>query len=118
LVIIPSNLWFLIQFNQIEEEEKVLIIVYLQTNRDRASNVDILSLEFAQNFKGITDSWNKKTNLWLKNYVYLRLTPPNGKPSGFVTLATYMTSAFWHVKFYLFILEYPFSHFSFLYPSW
>lgn len=67
---------------------------------DRVSNVDIWALETSQNMKSITDSWNKKTNLWLRFYVYLRLTPANGKPTTFATLMTYMTSAFWH-GFYL-----------------
>ena len=66
--------------------------------RDRVNNVDVLGVEFAQNFKGVTDMWNRKTNNWLRYYVYMRLTPANGKPTFAVTLLTYLTSAFWHVR--------------------
>jgi len=65
---------------------------------DRCSNVDIVGLETCQNYKGITDSWNKKTNLWLKYYIYMRLTTPDGKPTSASTYITYLTSAFWHVS--------------------
>lgn len=66
--------------------------------RDRVNNVDVLGVEFAQNFKSVTDMWNRKTNSWLRYFVYMRLTPENGKASFFVTMLTYLTSAFWHVR--------------------
>ena len=62
------------------------------------NNVDVLGVEFAQNFKSVTDMWNRKTNSWLRYFVYMRLTPENGKASFFVTMLTYLTSAFWHVR--------------------
>lgn len=65
---------------------------------DRCSNVDIIALETCQNYKGITDAWNKKTNLWLKYYIYFRLSAPDGKATTAATYITYLTSAFWHVS--------------------
>ena len=66
--------------------------------RDRVNNVDVIGVEFAENFKSVTDMWNRKTNSWLRYYVYMRLTPDNGKPAFSVTMLTYLTSAFWHVR--------------------
>jgi lysophospholipid acyltransferase len=63
---------------------------------DRLENVDPWSLETAQNTRGYLESWNKNTNHWLRNYVYLRVTPKGKKPGFRATLATFVTSAFWH----------------------
>ncbi|KAL7747657.1 Lysophospholipid acyltransferase [Sorochytrium milnesiophthora] len=67
-----------------------------QAQWDRVSNVNIFALEFAQNFKGVIDNWNMGTSNWLKHYVYLRLTPPNAKPTFGQVMSTYAISAFWH----------------------
>jgi lysophospholipid acyltransferase len=53
-------------------------------------------LESAQNSRAYLDSWNKNTNKWLRNYIYLRVTPAGKKPGFRATLATFSTSAFWH----------------------
>jgi hypothetical protein len=66
--------------------------------RDRVNNVDVLGVELAQNFKSVTDMWNRKTNNWLRYYVYMRLAPADGKVPFSVTALTYLTSAFWHVR--------------------
>jgi len=74
---------------------------------DRGSNVDVLAVEMAPNMRSVTTYWNMKTGDWLKNYVYLRLTPEGSKPSFFSTVATYSVSAFWHgfyPGYYLFFL--------------
>jgi len=63
---------------------------------DRCSNMDVLSVELAPNIRSITTWWNIKTADWLKNYVYLRLTPEGQKPTLLATVATYGCSAFWH----------------------
>lgn len=50
----------------------------------------------AQSLKEYGDNWNMCANKWLKNYVYLRVTPPNKKAGLKSTLTTYAVSAFWH----------------------
>lgn len=63
---------------------------------DRLENVNPFGLETAQNTRGYLENWNKNTNHWLRNYVYLRVTPKGKKPGFGATLATFVTSAFWH----------------------
>ncbi|KAE8377880.1 MBOAT, membrane-bound O-acyltransferase family-domain-containing protein [Aspergillus bertholletiae] len=63
---------------------------------NRLENVDPWSLETAQNSHAYLGSWNKNTNHWLRNYVYLRVTPKGKKPGFRASLATFATSAFWH----------------------
>lgn len=63
---------------------------------NRLENVSPLSLETAQNSHGYLGSWNKNTNHWLRNYIYLRVTPKGKKPGFRASLATFATSAFWH----------------------
>ncbi|KAK5950457.1 Lysophospholipid acyltransferase [Knufia fluminis] len=63
---------------------------------DRLSNVWPMGIESAQNAKGYLEHWNKNTNHWLRNYVYLRVTPKGQKPGFRATLTTFGTSAFWH----------------------
>jgi lysophospholipid acyltransferase len=54
-----------------------------------SENVNVYNIEFAQNMKMLTDSWNKYTNLWLKHTIYTRVNYGS-------TFATYLGSAFWH----------------------
>lgn len=63
---------------------------------DRLNNVSPWYLESAQNARGYMEAWNKNTNNWLRNYVYLRVTPKGKKPGFRATLTTFATSAFWH----------------------
>lgn len=63
---------------------------------DRCQNVKPLQIELAQNTHAYLGNWNINTNLWLRNYVYLRVTPKGKKPGFRATLATFVTSAFWH----------------------
>ncbi|KAK5315234.1 Lysophospholipid acyltransferase [Exophiala xenobiotica] len=63
---------------------------------NRLENVDAWGIETAQNSRAYLDNWNKNTNKWLRNYVYLRVTPKGKKPGFRATLATFITSAFWH----------------------
>jgi len=67
-----------------------------QPKWDRCRNVDVWKVELAPNMRSITTFWNLKTGDWLKNYVYLRLTPPGTRPTLFSTVGTYAASAFWH----------------------
>ncbi|KZT43052.1 MBOAT-domain-containing protein [Sistotremastrum suecicum HHB10207 ss-3] len=61
-----------------------------------AANVNIRVIEFPSNFKVLLDSWNMKTNVWLRECVYKRVTPKGKKPGFRSTLITFSTSAFWH----------------------
>ena len=61
-----------------------------------AANVDVMNIEFAPNFKVLLDSWNMKTNVWLRECVYKRVTPKGKKPGNKSSMITFLTSAFWH----------------------
>jgi lysophospholipid acyltransferase len=63
---------------------------------NRLENVNPYHLETAQNSRSYLENWNKNTNVWLRNYVYLRVTPKGKKPGFRASLATFATSAFWH----------------------
>ncbi|PSN59818.1 membrane-bound O-acyltransferase domain-containing protein 5 [Corynespora cassiicola Philippines] len=63
---------------------------------DRLTNIKPLEIELAQNTRAYLGSWNINTNAWLRNYMYLRVTPKGKKPGFRATLATFVTSAFWH----------------------
>ena len=60
-----------------------------------AANVDVLKIELPENTKMLIDSWNIKTNVWLRECVYKRVTP-KGQKAGFQSsMLTYLTSAIW-----------------------
>ena len=63
---------------------------------DRLQNVRPLAIETAQNSRDYLGNWNINANHWLRNYVYLRVTPKGKKPGFRASLATFVTSAFWH----------------------
>ncbi|OJD11110.1 hypothetical protein AJ78_08052 [Emergomyces pasteurianus Ep9510] len=63
---------------------------------NRLENVNPRGLETAQSPHAYLSNWNKNTNRWLKNYMYLRVTPKGKKPGFRASLATFVTSAFWH----------------------
>ncbi|KAF2721288.1 MBOAT-domain-containing protein [Polychaeton citri CBS 116435] len=63
---------------------------------DRLNNIKPLEVELSQNSHTYLAYWNINTNVWLRNYVYLRVTPKGKKPGFSATLATFVTSAFWH----------------------
>jgi lysophospholipid acyltransferase len=67
-----------------------------RANWDRLVNIKPFGVEFAQNTRAYLGSWNINTNNWLRNYIYLRVTPKGKKPGFRSTLATFLTSAFWH----------------------
>lgn len=67
-----------------------------ETYWNHLENVNPVGLETAQNPYLYLGSWNKNTNHWLRSYVYLRVTPKGKKPGSGATLATFVTSAFWH----------------------
>ncbi len=63
---------------------------------DRLQNVNPWGIETAQNTRAYLENWNMNTNNWLRNYMYLRVTPKGKKPGFRASLATFVTSAFWH----------------------
>ncbi|CAM1510307.1 Fc.00g006420.m01.CDS01 [Cosmosporella sp. VM-42] len=63
---------------------------------NRLQNVDPWAVESAQNPRAYLAGWNINTNTWLRNYVYLRVTPRGRKPGFRASLATFGTSALWH----------------------
>ncbi|KAL5114533.1 Lysophospholipid acyltransferase [Pleosporales sp. CAS-2024a] len=63
---------------------------------DRSTNIKPWEIETAQNARAYLGFWNINTNHWLRNYMYLRVTPKGQKPGFRATLATFVTSAFWH----------------------
>lgn len=67
-----------------------------RTRWDRVRNIDVISVELAQNIKELLDAWNMNTNIWLRSCVYKRVTTKGQKPGFKSTLFTFVTSAFWH----------------------
>ncbi len=63
---------------------------------NRLQNVNPWGIESAQNTRAYLENWNMNTNNWLRNYMYLRVTPKGKKPGFRASLATFITSAFWH----------------------
>lgn len=63
---------------------------------DRLQNVDPWGVELAQNSRAFLGFWNMNTNNWLRNYIYLRVTPRGKKPGFRASMATFVTSALWH----------------------
>ncbi|EME81683.1 uncharacterized protein MYCFIDRAFT_188669 [Pseudocercospora fijiensis CIRAD86] len=62
----------------------------------RLTNIKPLGVELAQNTHAYLGNWNINTNHWLRNYIYLRVTPKGKKPGFRASMATFVTSAFWH----------------------
>ena len=67
-----------------------------KVNWNRLQNVNPWGIESAQNTRAYLENWNINTNHWLRNYMYLRVTPKGKKPGFRASLATFVTSAFWH----------------------
>ncbi|CAD6502204.1 BgTH12-02443 [Blumeria graminis f. sp. triticale] len=63
---------------------------------NRLRHVDPIGVETAQNTRAYLGSWNINTSNWLRNYIYLRVTPPGKKPGFWASMATFATSALWH----------------------
>ena len=59
-----------------------------------------MQIEFAPNFKLLLDAWNVKTNVWLRECVYKRVTPKGKKPGFTSSMITFFTSAFWVCGYY------------------
>ncbi|KAL5604665.1 hypothetical protein BROUX41_001984 [Berkeleyomyces rouxiae] len=63
---------------------------------NRLQNIDPMAVETAQNPRAFLGGWNMNTSNWLRNYIYLRVTPRGKKPGFRASLMTFGTSAFWH----------------------
>ncbi|KYK55868.1 MBOAT family protein [Drechmeria coniospora] len=63
---------------------------------NRLQNIDPWVVETAQNPRAYLAGWNMNTNNWLRNYIYLRVTPRGKKPGFRASMATFVSSAFWH----------------------
>ncbi|KAG5665622.1 hypothetical protein KAF25_009747 [Fusarium avenaceum] len=63
---------------------------------NRLQNIDPWAVETAQNPRGYLGGWNINTSNWLRNYIYLRVTPRGKKPGFRASLMTFGTSALWH----------------------
>ncbi|KAI9261139.1 MBOAT, membrane-bound O-acyltransferase family-domain-containing protein [Sporodiniella umbellata] len=71
---------------------------------NKTTNARVLSCEFAQSLKELTENWNIGANHWLRHYVYLRFDRPG---SVYSTMMTYVISALWHgfdLGFYVFFV--------------
>ncbi|KAF9649614.1 MBOAT-domain-containing protein [Thelephora ganbajun] len=63
---------------------------------DGAANIRVLNIEFAENFKMLLDSWNMKTNVWLRECIYKRVAKKGAKPGFKSSMMTFTVSAIWH----------------------
>ena len=82
-----------------------------RVNWSRLQNVNPWGIETAQNSRAYLENWNMNTNKWLRNYVYLRVTPKGKKPGFRASLATFATSAFWHGFYPGYYLSFVFAAF-------
>lgn len=57
---------------------------------DLITNINVLSFEFASNFRDAINNWNIGTNIWLRTTVYDRV------PKKYGTILTFALSAVWH----------------------
>jgi len=65
------------------------------------NNIDLMGMEFAQSIREVSVSWNRLTAVWLRRYVYERVSRP------YNLYFTYIVSSFWHgfyPGYYLFFL--------------
>ncbi|CAG8580105.1 13382_t:CDS:2, partial [Racocetra fulgida] len=63
---------------------------------DLVVNIDVFAYETSDNPRALIQSWNCQTDKWLKNYVYLRISPPGQRPTFYTTFTTFAICAIWH----------------------
>lgn len=66
---------------------------------NRYINSHIRGVELNPSLADTPRHWNICTGLWLRHYVYERLTPPHRKPSFLNMVATQLVSGIWHGVF-------------------
>lgn len=64
----------------------------------RAQNVDIVNVELATSAAEIPKYWNIHVSVWLRHYVYDRLSVKGERPGFKQLLGTQVVSAVWHVS--------------------
>jgi lysophospholipid acyltransferase len=66
---------------------------------NRYINSHIRGVELNPSLADTPRHWNICTGLWLRHYVYERLTPPHKKPSFLNMIATQLVAGIWHGVF-------------------
>ncbi|PRP78111.1 membrane-bound O-acyltransferase [Planoprotostelium fungivorum] len=79
---------------------------------ERCKNIDIYRIETADNMRTFFDGWNKNTNRWLRQYIYLRVTPKGRKPGFISSQITFVVSSLWHGLFPGYLLAFVGSGFG------
>jgi lysophospholipid acyltransferase len=62
----------------------------------RCRNCDVLKVEFGDSSRAMPASWNTQTGVFLRRYVYERVTPPGRKPTFRTLLITQLVAGVWH----------------------
>lgn len=62
----------------------------------RCRNCDVLKVEFGDSSRVMPASWNTQTGVFLRRYVYERVTPPGRKPTFRTLLTTQLVAGVWH----------------------
>lgn len=78
---------------------------------DRGTNVNVLGVELATSAALLPIHWNIRTGLWLRHYVYERLTPKGKKAPFHALLITQLVSGVWHGLYAGYWLFFGFSAF-------
>lgn len=66
---------------------------------NRYINSRIRRVEFNSSLPNLAANWNCSTGLWLRHYVYERLTPAGKRPTFATLIATQLVSGVWHGLF-------------------
>eukprot|EP00878_Enallax_costatus_P006664 GHUV01006985.1.p1 GENE.GHUV01006985.1~~GHUV01006985.1.p1 ORF type:complete len:343 (+),score=42.23 GHUV01006985.1:519-1547(+) len=62
----------------------------------RCKNAHPLKCEFCDSSRLLAGYWNTSTGVFLRRYVYERLTPPGRKPTFMTLMVTQLVSGVWH----------------------
>jgi lysophospholipid acyltransferase len=62
----------------------------------RCCNCNVLKVEFGDSSRVMPASWNTQTGVFLRRYVYERVTPPGRKPTFRTLLITQLVAGVWH----------------------
>eukprot|EP00879_Flechtneria_rotunda_P012872 GHRR01013442.1.p1 GENE.GHRR01013442.1~~GHRR01013442.1.p1 ORF type:complete len:475 (+),score=119.27 GHRR01013442.1:190-1614(+) len=62
----------------------------------RCKNAQPLKVEFCDSSRLLAGYWNTSTGIFLRRYVYERLTPPGRKPTFMTLMVTQLVSGVWH----------------------
>eukprot|EP00775_Hariotina_reticulata_P003753 gene3753-4011_t len=62
----------------------------------RCRNAQPLKVEFCDSSRLLAGYWNTTTGIFLRRYVYERLTPPGRKPTFMTLMVTQLVSGVWH----------------------